>query len=92
MSEEAMKELLARLVAGKREQDERFQELLTAIKNPPAPEPDTVRKDQVLKITSNFNKAKRLKPYKVTHDIKLFLKMFDEEIVNMRAAVGLGDE
>ena len=92
MSGEQLKELLANLVAGKREQDTRLEELLAAIKSPPAPDPDSVRKDQVLKITSNFNKSKRLKPYKVTHDIKLFLKMFDEEIINMRAAVGLNDQ
>ena len=91
MTEVALKELLASLVAGKQEQDERFKELLAALKDP-APDPVVVRKDQVMKITSNFNKAKKLKQYKVTHDIKLFLKMFDEEIVNMRAAVGLADE
>ena len=92
MAEEALKELLTTLVAGKRDQDDRIQELLTAIKSPPPVDADTVRKEQVLKITQNFNKAKRLKPYKVTHDIKLFLKMFDEEIINMKAGVGLKDD
>ena len=92
MSEEALKELLKQLVAGKRDQDTRIQELLTAIKSPPPVDADTVRKEQVLKITQNFNKAKRLKPYKVTHDIKLFLRMFDEEIINMRASVGLKED
>ena len=89
MSEEALKDLLTQLVTGKQDQDARFQELLTAIKNPPVVEAQTIRKEQVLKITQNFNKAKRLKPYKVTHDIKLFMKMFDEEIINMKAGVGL---
>ena len=41
MSEEAMKELLASLVAGKREQDEKFKELLAALKDP-APDPVVV--------------------------------------------------
>ena len=55
------------------EQDARIEELLTAIKNPPAPAAATVRADQVMTITSNINKSKRLKPFKVTQDIKLFL-------------------
>ena len=92
----SIEELLQELMAQKASLEDRvlaqnnnIQELLNAIKSPPVPEPDTVRKDQVLKITQNFNKSKRLKPYKVTHDIKIFLKMFDEEIVNMKAGVGL---
>ena len=92
MSEDALKALLTQLITGKRDQDTRIEELLTAIKSPPPVDADTVRKEQVLKITQNFNKAKRLKPYKVTHDIKLFLRMFDEEMINMRASVGLKDE
>ena len=91
MTEAALKDLLTTLVTGKQEQDERFKELLAALKDP-EPDPVAVRRDQVIKITSNFNKGKKFKQYKVTHDIKLFLKMFDEEIVNMRAAVGLADE
>ena len=92
MSEEVLKDLLSQLVTGKKDQDTRLEQLLAAIKSPPPVEADTVRKEQVLKITQNFNKAKRLKPYKVTHDIKLFLRMFDEEMINMRASVGLKDE
>ena len=91
MAEEQLKDLLASLVEGKREQDTRIEELLAAIKNPPAPAAATVRADQVMKITSNINKSKRLKPFKVTQDIKLFLKIFDEELINMKAAVGLND-
>ena len=64
MAEEALKELLTQLVDGKRDQDDRIQELLTAIKSPPPVDADTVRKEQVIKITQNFNKAKRLTPYK----------------------------
>ena len=100
-----VKDLLAALVDGKQEQDARMAEqaarmaeqdarmaeLLAAIKNPPAPAAATVRAEQVMKITSNINKSKRLKPFKVTQDIKLFLKLFDEELINMKAAVGLDD-
>ena len=64
--------------------------MLEALKAP-AVDANQVRKDQVLKITQNFNKVKKFK-YKVTHDVKLFLKMFDEEIINARASVGLNDE
>ena len=91
MAVEKLGDLLANLVAGKREQDTRLEALLEAIKNPPAPDAATVRADKVLKITSNINKSKRLKPFKVTQDIKLFQKIFDEEIINMKAAVGLND-
>ena len=73
MANEQLKDLLASLVEGMREQDTRIEELLAAIKNPPAPVAATVRADQVMKITSNINKSKRLKPFKVTQDIKLFL-------------------
>ena len=97
--EGALKDLLNQLVTAKHDHDTKLQQtntkiedLLQAIKAPPAVDAAALRKDQVLKITQNFNKAKRLKPYKVTHDIKLFLKMFDEEIINARASVGLNEE
>ena len=64
MTEAALKDLLANLVAGKQEQDERFKELLAALKDP-APDPAVVRKDQVIKITSNFNKAKKLETIQI---------------------------
>ena len=77
--EETLKNLLEQLVNGKAEHDNKIlqsstkiEELLTALKAP-AVDPTQVRKDQVLKITQNFNKVKKLK-YKVTHDIKLFLR------------------
>ena len=92
MSGEEVKDLLSKLVEGKREQDARIEQLMEAIKSPPQADADAVRKEQVLKITQNFNKSKRLKPYKVTHDVKLFMKMFDEEIINMKAGVGLTDD
>ena len=95
----ALKDLLTQLVTAKHDHDTKLQQtntkiedLLQAIKAPPAVDAAALRKDQVLKITQNFNKAKRLKAYKVTHDIKLFLKMFDEEIINARASVGLNEE
>ena len=95
----ALKELLSQLVEAKVDNDTKLQqantkieELLQAIKSPAPIDAAQLRKDQVLKITQNFNKAKRLKPYKVTHDVKLFLKMFDEEIINARASVGLKEE
>ena len=99
MSGEELTNLLKQLTEGKvaqeariAAQNTRIEQLLEAIKNPPQVDPDAVRKEQVLKITQNFNKSKRLKPYKVTHDVKLFMKMFDEEIINMRAGVGLNDD
>ena len=95
--EETLKALLQKLVDGKADHDNKIQqsnskieELLEAMKAPAA-DADQVRKDQVLKLTQHFNKTKKLK-YKVTHDVKLFLKMFDEEIINARASVGLADE
>ena len=54
MAEEKLSDLLANLVAGKREQDTRLEALLEAIKNPPAPDAATVRADKVLKNTSNL--------------------------------------
>ena len=94
--EVTLKNLLEQLVQGKAEHDDKIlrsstkiEELLGALK--PEADPAQVRKDQVLKITQNFNKVKKLK-YKVTHDVKLFLKMFDEEIINARASVGLKED
>ena len=85
-------DLLTKLVDGKNEQDTRLESLLTAIKNPPPPDAAAVRADKVLKITTNISKSKKLKPYKAAQDIKLFQKIFDEEIINMKAAVGLNDD
>ena len=69
-----MNELLDKLVQGKQEQDTRMEALLQAIKDPPAPAAATVKAEKVYKITSNISKSKRLKPFKVTQDIKLFIK------------------
>ena len=43
-----LKDLLATLLDGKREQDARFEALLAAINNPPAPAAATVSADQVM--------------------------------------------
>ena len=48
MSGEQLVNLLAKLVDGKNEQDTRLEALLTAIKNPPAPDAATIRADKVL--------------------------------------------
>ena len=92
MAEEKLQDLLTRMVNKSEEQDARIEALLQAIKNPPAPAANVLRAEKVQKITFNISKSKRLKPYKVTQDIKLFLKIFDEELVNMKAAVGLDDQ
>ena len=92
MDEDKLTDLLTRLVTGKEEQDARMEALLQAIKNPPSPAAAALKAEKVQKITFNISKSKRLKPYKVTQDIKLFLKIFDEELVNMKAAVGLDDQ
>ena len=88
-----LKDLLELLVKSKNEQDNKIlqsstkiEELIEALK--PDVDPAQVRKEQVMKITQNFNKVRKLR-YKVTHDVKLFLKMFDEEITNAKASVGL---
>ena len=61
---------------------------------PQAPNANEVRADKIQKINFNIRKSNRLKPFKVSSecDIKLFLKRFDEELVNMKSMVGLADE
>ena len=91
MGDAKLTELLDKLVLGKQEQDDRMEALLKAIKEPPAPAAAIVKAEKVYKITSNISKSKRLKPFKVTQDIKLFIKLFEEELVVLKATVGLND-
>ena len=65
------------------EQQKQITELLSTIKDPPpvnvefnqpGPAANVVRAEKVQKITFNVSKSKRLKPYKVSQDIKLFFE------------------
>ena len=96
-------ELLARLVTGNKEANEKIAdqqgqitELLKTLKErepPAAPNPDAIRAEKIQKINFNLRKSNRLKPFKVSAetDVKLFLKKFEEELTNMKTMVGMVD-
>ena len=82
------------------EQQSHIAELLKSIKEPPpvtveyrqpGPADEVIRAEKVQKINFNIRKSNRLKPFRVSadSDIKLFLKIFDEELQNMKSMVGL---
>ena len=82
--------LLANLVQGKREKDARLEALLEAIKIPSninkllkinSNKPFNVTQDEEI---INMKAINSNKPFKVTHDIR---KIFDEEIINLKAVV-----
>ena len=59
-----------------------------------APGAAEIKADKLQKINFNIRKSNRLKPYKVSTDcdVKLFIKRFDEELVNMKSMVGLAED
>ncbi|MCP4271974.1 MAG: hypothetical protein GY781_08400, partial [Gammaproteobacteria bacterium] len=85
-----------------KQQQDQIAELLKTL-NAPAPvrvdvnQPEVnavaVRAEKVQKLAFNMRKSSRLKPFKVTaeSDIKSFIKKFDEELVSLKAMVGIGD-
>ena len=99
-----LQSLLEKLVQGKVEQDNKIleannklvesnsklEELIGALKAPDA-DAAQIRKDLVQKLTLNFHKVRKTK-YKVSHDIKLFLKVFEEEIVTAKSGVGFKED
>ena len=56
-----------------------------------APNNAEVRAEKLQRISLNIRKSNRLKPFKVSTDcdVKLFIKRFDEELVNMKNMAGL---
>ena len=97
-------ELLAQLIQDNKEQKEKAVELETRLAKEredaevtlKAPDVDqnVVRSDKIQKLNLNMRRSQRVKPYKVSGDIdiKLFLKKFDEELINIKALVGLAGE
>ena len=59
-----------------------------------APSAAEIKADKLQKINFNIRKTNRLRPFKVSDecDVKLFIKKFDEELVNMKSMVGLAEE
>merc|ERR1711942_229109 len=99
MAEAQIAACLEKLVANKKEQDARINQqnaqikaLIEALKTPQGPDVNAVRAEKVSKITFNISKSSKLKPFKISHDIKLFQKIFDEQLIIMKAAVGIADD
>ena len=91
-------ELEEKLAKERADSDAKIAALIAAMKQPAevtlkAPDVDAavLRSDKIQKLNLNMRRSQRVKPYKVSGDIdiKLWLKKFDEELINIKALVGL---
>ena len=97
---------LQQMAADKKEQDARIIEqqaelkasqeqikaLIEALKNPQGPSDNAIRAEKVQKLTFNLCKSSKLKPFKISQDVKMFQKLFIEQLTIMKAAVGITDD
>ena len=80
------------MVADRTQQQDQIKALIEALKNPQGPDANAIRAEKVQKITFNLCKSSKLKPFKISQDVKLFQKLFTEQLVIMKAAVGITDD
>ena len=83
----ALKEILEQLAT---QNNQKIEQLINVLK-PAQPDADQIKKDQIQKLTQNFHKVRKSK-FKVSQDMKLFLKVFDEDLTTAKTQVGLKDD
>merc|ERR1711942_367888 len=75
-----------------KESQDQIKALIEALKNPNGPDAGAIRAEKVQKITLNLCKSSKLKPFNISQDVKLFQKLFIEQLTIMKAAVGITDD
>merc|ERR1711942_415131 len=75
-----------------KESQDQIKALIEALKNTNGPDVGAIRAEKVQKITLNLCKSSKLKPFKISQDVKMFQKLFIEQLTIMKAAVGITDD
>merc|ERR1711942_571718 len=75
-----------------KESQDQIKALIEALKNTNGSDLNAIRAEKVQKITFNPCKSSKLKPFKISQDVKLFQKLFTEQLVIMKATVGITDD